>query len=196
MTIIEKHQENSKGGITSRWLIFISSLHRWQTEGIKENAGHIAKQNGISIELRNSRAFRKEERIAEIIKEGGTEKGWCLSVLELSDTYKPWHDRDAGQYYFKKDQTKCLHYYFYFIDQEFGPCFLKVPAIAPYRATFYCNGHNWLEHTLIKDTIAYQKEDGVHSSPAPGCPWLSGHDRQSPIPHWRSYSIYHYYIIL
>ena len=39
---------------------------------------------------------------------------------------------------------KCLHYYFYFIDAEFGLCYLRVPTWAPFRLQFYCNGHNWL----------------------------------------------------
>ncbi|MDR3342458.1 MAG: hypothetical protein LBT14_06665 [Treponema sp.] len=46
------------------------------TEEIKANAERIAKENGVAIEyIRNTKAFRKEDRIAEIIKERGTEEG-------------------------------------------------------------------------------------------------------------------------
>jgi hypothetical protein len=39
---------------------------------------------------------------------------------------------------------------------------MKVPTIAPYRVTFYFNGHNWLEHKLIKKGIGYRKEDNAY----------------------------------
>jgi hypothetical protein len=31
---------------------------------------------------------------------------------------------------------KCLHYCFYFIDEEFGLCYLRVPTWAPFRLQF------------------------------------------------------------
>ncbi|MEQ6340844.1 MAG: hypothetical protein M3A44_04115 [Gammaproteobacteria bacterium] len=37
---------------------------------------------------------------------------------------------------------KCLHYYFYFIDEEVGLCYLRVPTWRPFRLQFYCNGHS------------------------------------------------------
>ncbi|MDR2071799.1 MAG: hypothetical protein LBP81_10340, partial [Treponema sp.] len=80
----------------------------------------------------------------------------------ICETYKPWHNRESGEYYFNKGQTKCLCYYFYFIDKELGLCFMKVPTIAPYRLTFYFNGHCWLEHKLIKRGIGYRKEDNAY----------------------------------
>jgi hypothetical protein len=80
----------------------------------------------------------------------------------VSETYKPWHDREGGEYYFNKGETKCLCYYFYFIDKDLGLCFPKVPTIAAYRLTFYFNGHSWLEHTLIKRRIGYRKEDNAY----------------------------------
>jgi len=39
------------------------------TEQIKENAERLAKENGLEIQyIRNTRAFRKEDRIADIVK--------------------------------------------------------------------------------------------------------------------------------
>ena len=134
------------------------------TERIKENAERIAKENGLGIEyIRKAQAFRKEDRIESIIKERGNEEGLVhiFSALELNKTYKPWHDKTSGRTYFQKDKIKCLTYYFYFIDREFGLCFIRVPTIAPYKVDFYFNGHNWLETKLIKRGIAYQKVDNA-----------------------------------
>ena len=135
------------------------------TEKILANAQEIAAQNGLEIEyIRSPRAFRKEDRIAEILAERGMGEGLVhiFSCLEVSQTYKPWHNRDSGEYSFNKGETKCLCYYFYVIDKELGLCFMNVPTIAPFRLTFYFNGHNWLEHTLTKKGISYRKEDNAY----------------------------------
>jgi hypothetical protein len=134
------------------------------TEQIKENAERLAKENGLEIEyIRNTRAFRKEDRIADIVTRRGGEAGLVhiFSALELNKTYKPWHDKTSGSTYFKSEDTKCLTYYFYFIDREFGLCFIRVPTIAPYKMDFYFNGHNWLETKLRKRGIPYEKADNA-----------------------------------
>ena len=57
--------------------------------------------------------------------------------------------------------TKCLHYYFYFIDAEFGLCYLRVPTWAPFRVQFYCNGHAWLANQLRQEGIAFTPLDNT-----------------------------------
>jgi len=44
-------------------------------------------------------------------------------------------------------RNKCLHYYFYFINEELGLCYLRVPTWCPFRLQFYFNGHNRLART-------------------------------------------------
>ena len=39
----------------------------------------------------------------------------------------------SGRTYLKPDQAKCLHYYFYFIDEELGLCYVRVPTWLPCR---------------------------------------------------------------
>ena len=101
------------------------------TENIKVNAEKIASENSIKIEyIRKSGSFRKDDKIDEIIKTKDLKEGLVhiFSALEMSDTYAPWHDKETGKTFFKNDKVKCLHYYFYFIDKEYGLCFFKVPT--------------------------------------------------------------------
>ena len=42
--------------------------------------------------------------------------------------YKPWHNKQTGKTYLLPDDGKCLHYYFYFVDQELGLCYVRVAA--------------------------------------------------------------------
>ena len=127
-------------------------------EEIRENAEKIAKENDIEIEfIRKLKAFRKEARIKQIIEKRGDHPGivHIFSAMEACMSYKPWHDKKTGNTFLKYDNGKCLHYYFYFIDKEFGLCYLRVPTWCPFRLQFYFNGHNWLANKLKSNDIPY-----------------------------------------
>ena len=134
------------------------------TEVIKENAEKLAEENEIKIEyIRNAKAFRKDDRIEEILSQRGTHDGLVhiFSALETSKTYQPWHNKQTNRCYFLPDNVKCLHYYFYFIDRELGLCFFKVATTAPFQVMFYFNGHNYLASKLRKKNIGFDKKDNA-----------------------------------
>ena len=134
------------------------------TQAIRENAEQIAQANGVEIEfIRKIGAFRKDDRIKEIINQRGEQPGLVhiFSAMEGCSTYKPWHDKATGKTFLRHDTGKCLHYYFYFIDKDYGLCYLRVPTWAPFRLQFYFNGHNWLEKQLIRHEITYTKLDNA-----------------------------------
>lgn len=133
-------------------------------EELREHAEHIAKENGLEIEfIRKLDAFRKDDRIQSIIEKRGTHPGLVhiFSAMETCPSYKPWHDKQTGKTFVKNDSSKCLHYYFYFIDPDFGLCYLRVPTWCPFRLQFYMNGHNWLASRLSKQGVAYQMRDNA-----------------------------------
>jgi hypothetical protein len=153
------------------------------TEKVRANAEKIAQDNGIKIEfIRKLRAFRKDDRIQEIIKETGKKEGLVhiFSAMESSSTYRPWHDKTTGKTFFKADTSKCLHYYFYFIDRELGLCYIRVPTWCPFRLQFYMNGHNLLASKLNKKGIEYELLDNafIHISDSETAQKLS--DRINP----------------
>ncbi len=134
------------------------------TEQVRANTQRIADENGIEIEfIRKLRAFRKDDRIQEIIQKTGKTEGLVhiFSAMEQCNAYKPWHDKATGKTFLKFDQSKCLHYYFYFIDKELGLCYLRVPTWVPFRLQFYMNGHNLLASKLQKKEIAYRMHDNA-----------------------------------
>ncbi len=134
------------------------------TEQVRQNAQQIADENGIEIEfIRKLRAFRKDDRIQEIISNTGKTEGLIhiFSAMEQCNTYKPWHDKTTGKTFLNFDQSKCLHYYFYFIDKELGLCYLRVPTWAPFRLQFYMNGHNLLASKLQKKNIDFRMHDNA-----------------------------------
>jgi hypothetical protein len=92
-------------------------------EAIRENTERLAAENGIEIEfIRSKKKFRQEDRVQEILKQRGAHPGLVciLSAMEPCGAYKPWHDKITHKTYLKPDDGKCLHYYFYFLDDELG----------------------------------------------------------------------------
>ena len=47
------------------------------------------------------------------------------------------------------------HYYFYCVDREFGPFFLKFCSYFPYTGKLCLNGHEWLKRQLSQRSIDY-----------------------------------------
>lgn len=79
--------------------------------------------------------------------------------MEPCSTYKPWHNSRAARPTRSPNDGKCIHYYFYyFLDEELGLCYVRVPTWLPCRLQIYRNGHNWLTSQLRKRTIDYRLE--------------------------------------
>ena len=133
-------------------------------EEIRTNAECVAQENGIQIEhIRSKGSFRKETRIQEIMAKRGDHPGlvYILSAMEACPSFEPWHDKPTGRTFLRGREAKCLHYYFYFISEEFGLCYLRVPTWAPFRLQFYCNGHNWLARELTKAGVTFRQCDNT-----------------------------------
>lgn len=125
---------------------------------LRDHAKRIADEGGVEIEfIRNIKAFRKEARIKEILVERGNHPGLVhvFSAMETCKTFEPWHDKKTHKTYLRATSGKCLHFYFYLMDEEFGLCYLRVPTWAPFRLQFYCNGHNWLAAALRNEGIGF-----------------------------------------
>jgi hypothetical protein len=133
-------------------------------EQIRSNAETIAQENGLEIEFISKRkAFRKEDRIQEILKVRGIHPGLVhiFSAMEGCQAYYPWHDKETGRTFVNSAQKKCLHYYFYFMDAELGLCYLRVPTWSPFRLQFYCNGHNALAARLKQADVDFEMADNA-----------------------------------
>src|SRR5437899_2271132 len=60
------------------------------------------------------------------------------------------------------------HYYFYCVDENFGPFFLKFCSYFPYNAKLCLNGHEYAKRQLDRQKIAYQALDnGIQSCADP-----------------------------
>lgn len=133
---------------------------------IVANTKRLAAENGIDIEyIRSPKAFRKEDRIKQIIETRGGHPGLVhiFAVLENGPSFVRRYNKKAPKPHpcLQGKPSKYLHYYFYFISSELGLCYLRVPTWAPFRLQFYCNGHNYLANRLLKEGIPFTTLDNA-----------------------------------
>jgi len=124
---------------------------------IRANAEAMAEKHGVEIQFVRKANTRKETLVANIIKERGTQPGLVciLSAMESCATYKPWFDKKQHRAYLRPATGKCLHYYFYFIDADYGLCHVRVPTWCPFRLQVYFNGHGYLAAQLAKRGVGH-----------------------------------------
>ncbi len=130
---------------------------------VRERAAWLAAQAGISIEHIAKSHIRKETVVAKVLEARGDHPGLVhvISAMEACDAYQPWHDKQTHKTYVRPDTGKCLHYYFYFLDDELGLIYLRAPTWAPFRLQFYCNGHSWLARRLAAEGIGFTAADNA-----------------------------------
>jgi hypothetical protein len=71
---------------------------------IRANAERLAAAAGLEIELiRTLKAFRKEDRVPQILAERGDHPGLVhiFSAMEACSFYRPRHDKASGKTFFK-----------------------------------------------------------------------------------------------
>src|SRR3990170_8599715 len=99
-------------------------------ERIRAAAQAACAEAGIEIEHIGKAHIRKEDVVAKVLARRGEHPGLVhvISAMESCASYKPWHDKNSGKTYLRPGSGKCLHYYFYVIDEKLGLCYLRVPT--------------------------------------------------------------------
>ena len=130
---------------------------------VRARALEVCTSAGLEIEHVSKSHIRKEELVHQVLAKRGDAPGLMhvISAMEACPSYRPWHDKATGKTFLKGDTGKCLHYYFYFIDEELGLCYLRVPTWAPFSLQFYCNGHSALAQSLKREGISFAQADNA-----------------------------------
>lgn len=109
------------------------------------------KQKKDTVMAERLRRFERPEGV--IFLGVAQEKTRCMRTVQRKA-------RSGRSYPWIVDGTAMVnHYYFYALDQDFGPFFLKFCTYFPYNAKLCINGHEYLKRQLQKRGIAYEALD-------------------------------------
>ena len=101
----------------------------------------------------------KEDQARAIAEQHGVREGLvCVfSVLEPCWSFDVRGNRETCRKEVVRRQRKCLHFYFYYIDREFGWMHVRLQSWFPFQVQVYINGREWLARQMDKRGIAYRR---------------------------------------
>jgi len=69
--------------------------------------------------------------------------------------------RDPNHRILAHQRSRFTHYYFYIRDEVLGPIVIRVASFFPFHATYWLNGHSFMEQELNRGKVGFRKDDNA-----------------------------------
>jgi hypothetical protein len=141
-----------------------SALMKPMTDKFVADIEAYAKQHGIPV-ISFLKGQRKDDVAKEHLakfkdKEGIVFIGKAQEKATVHRTTKKTNPTTGQSYAWLTPSTAMVnHYYFYGLDEDFGPFFIKFCSYFPYTAKLYINGHEYLKRLLTAHGIDFEPMD-------------------------------------
>ena len=127
-----------------------------------------ARNHGIAIEWAEPKV-RKEDYVRPALgrRERAEKHGvyFILKSMEQGQTFRSTVPRfatdDPNYRILARQRSRFTHYYFYIRDETLGPMGMRVASLFPFQATYYLNGHSFIEQELNRNKIGFRKNDNA-----------------------------------
>jgi hypothetical protein len=136
------------------------------SQQIKQHAEQLASKAGRPYRyLQGAQTARngqsKESLAKQIATEEEVEEGLiCVfSTLEPCSTFTVRGNRETHKLEVVRRRTKCLHFYFYYLDAELGFIHIRLQSWFPFQIQVYVNGRECLARHLDQQGVAYERYD-------------------------------------
>jgi hypothetical protein len=88
--------------------------------------------------------------------------------------------KDPNHRILAHQRSRFTHYYFYIRDEVLGPIIVRVASFFPFHATYWLNGHSFIEQELKRRRIHFQKNDNAFLAVDDAAELQAAADRLSP----------------
>lgn len=136
------------------------------SEELKTHIQQLAKDAGrpyiyLEKNLTAKGGQSKEDRAREIAHQDSVTTGLiCVfAVVEPCWTFGVKGNPKTHQLEVRRQFRKCLHFYLYYLDAEFGFIHLRLQSWFPFEIQVYLNGREWLARQLDQRQVAYTRYD-------------------------------------
>jgi hypothetical protein len=127
-----------------------------------------ARNHYVSIEWAEPKV-RKEDYVRPALRrmERAGQHGvyFILKSMEQGQTFRSTVPRfataDPNYRILARQRSRFTHYYFYIRDETLGPMVMRVASFFPFQATYYLNGHNFIEKELNREKVGFRKNDNA-----------------------------------
>jgi len=131
-----------------------------------------ARNNKIPIQWAEE-GIKKEDYVMryqqKMMRKNKTGVYFIFKSMEQEYTFrsiKPRYPSNDPHYQIiSKTRLRFTHYYFYIIDPVLGPLAMRIASFLPFTATYYLNGHSYIEARLKQiGSIRFTKKDNSFTS--------------------------------
>jgi len=143
------------------------------TEAFVRNVEEFVVAEGVDL-ITFEKKQRKDDVTQKFLRDFKTNEGvlYVGKAQEKARVMRTERRRDkrTGATYPWIVQSTAMvnYYYFYCVDEDFGPLFVKFCSYFPYNAKLYINGHEYLKRQLKKRGVAFEPLDnGIKSCADP-----------------------------
>lgn len=127
-----------------------------------------ARNHRIPIEWAVSKV-RKEDyvrpHLQRMIKADAYGVYFIFKSMEQGATFRistpKYATKDPNHRILAHQRSRYTHYYFYIRDKTLGPMVVRVASFLPFQASYYLNGHSFMEQELKKANIGFRKNDNA-----------------------------------
>jgi len=127
-----------------------------------------ARNHSIPIEWAG-KGIRKEDYVLpalrRLTKKNAYGVYFIFKSMEQGRTFRismPKYPPNDPNYRILAHQTsRFTHYYFYVRDEVLGPIVMRVASFFPFHATYWLNGHSFMEQELTRKQIGFRKNDNA-----------------------------------
>ena len=139
----------------------VSQKMKQHAEQVAANAGRPFRYLEAPMTAKNGQ--RKEDLARCIMQEDKVQEGLiCVfSTLEVCSTFTMRGNRQTKRLEVARRKTKCLHFYFYYLDAELGFIHIRLQSWFPFQIQIYVNGRECLAQYLDQQGIAYERYDNT-----------------------------------
>lgn len=132
--------------------------HRF-VQGIKE----FAEAHEIPV-VHFQKGVRKEEVARSYFDDFSGKEGVVFIGVaqERASSFRSRKRKEPGgllYFDFYRGSVAVNHYYFYLLDPDFGPAFIKLCSYFPFTGRVWLNGHEWAKRQLTKLGLRYEALD-------------------------------------
>lgn len=133
------------------------------SKGFVERINRFAEERAVPV-VQFRKGMRKDDITAALLKQFDEEEGVLyVGKAQEKSTVLRTERRQApngGTYPWLVRSTAMVNqFYFYCVDRDFGPFFLKFGSYFPYNAKLCINGHEWLKRQLAHKGIEFEALD-------------------------------------
>ena len=150
-----------------------SALMAPMTSRFVKRIEQFADNEGVDL-ITFPKGVRKDDVAQQYLAQSELDEGVLFigkaqEKARLTRTERRFSERTGAPYAWLVERTGFVnHYYFYCVDRDFGPFFLKFCSYFPYNAKLCINGHEYVKRQLDRRGIAYEALDnGILSCDEP-----------------------------